>query len=209
MKLTFNFGNDFFFRWSQIGFSPGTRRLPSDEDVTTDPWTGRPRLSLINQSSYFRIFVSFSFDLVFQQFLASFSFLINKIAWAVGESQSEIGWNWWKWKRIQTMEITLIRGLSGSGTGIQGPKLDGPDQKNSRNSGPDQDRKIERFVDPWLGKSTLADDIEKKLKVCKITILSMSHTWVWWVIDMSHSEKTGQSSKDKRRFLFYRSEWKL
>ena len=58
---TFNFGNDFFFRWSQIGFSPGTRRLPSDEDVTTDPWTGRPRLSLINQSSYFRIFVSFSF----------------------------------------------------------------------------------------------------------------------------------------------------
>ena len=88
-------------------------------------------------------------------------------------------------------------------------KLGGPDQKNSRNSGPDQNRKNERLVDPWLGKSTLADDIEKKLKVGKITILSMSHTWVWWVIDMSHSEKTGQSSKDKRRFLFYRSEWKL
>ena len=37
-----------------------------------------------------------------------------KIAWAVGESESAIR-NWWKWKRIQTMEITLIRGLSGSG----------------------------------------------------------------------------------------------
>ena len=62
--------------------------------------------------SYFRI-VSFSFDLVFQQFLASFSFLIkNRVG---GEESESAIRNWWKWKRIQTMEITLIRGLSGSG----------------------------------------------------------------------------------------------
>lgn len=95
-----------------MGFNPGTRRLPSD--VTRDPWTDDRPLSLINQMtlSYFRI-VSFSFDLVFQQFLASFSFLIkNRVGGEVSESEIR---NWWKWKRIQTMEITLIRGLSGSG----------------------------------------------------------------------------------------------
>ena len=50
----------------------------------------------------------------------------------------------------------------------------GPEKFEKFRTGPGP--KNERLVDPCLGKSTLADDIEKKLKVGKITILSMSHT---------------------------------
>lgn len=126
--LTFNFGSDFFFRWSQIGFNPGTRRLPSDEGVTRDPWTDDRPLSLINQMTYCPISESSrSVSIWCFNSFSPLSLSWLKIAWAVkrANQRSEIDENEREFRRWKLL-------LSGACRDQENPHWRTILKKNSR-----------------------------------------------------------------------------